>query len=194
MIRSFLGSRWMLYGPALVLSLLIVAGGWFGFGEYKRRQREVSEATKPKALPDPIGRSYIGKIRAQKTVLIPAPVAGTLESIEVSDGDEVFEGQVLGRIQNSAIVVGHVLESLGAKLFNKRFCIRHAGLEAVCVHNSDCGMRALWIGLQHMLEKVLFDATLADLLQKESEMQGMLEARHGELILPAPMQSKLINV
>lgn len=94
----------------------------------------------------------------------------------------------------SAIVVGHVLESLGGKLFNKRFCIRHAGLEAVCVHNSDCGMRALWIGLQHMLEKVLFRATLADLLQKESEMQGMLEARHGELILPAPIQSKLINV
>ncbi len=93
----------MLYGPALVLALLIAAGGWFGFGEYQRRQRAASDASKPKALPDPIRRSYVGKIRAQKTVLIPAPVDGTLESVEVSDGDEVFEGQLLGRIQNTTI-------------------------------------------------------------------------------------------
>ena len=93
----------------------------------------------------------------------------------------------------SSIVVGDVLESLGGKLFGDRFCGRHAGLVTVCVHNSDCGMRALWLGLQHMIEKVLFQATLADLLQKESAMQGMLETRHGALILPSPAQSKVAN-
>jgi hypothetical protein len=54
-------------------------------------------------------------------------------------------------------------------------------------------MRALWVGLQHMLEKVLFEATLSDLLQKESVMHEMLESRHGALILPQPMQSKSAN-
>ena len=93
----------MLYGPAVVLVLLIAAGGWFGFREYQRRQQAAAEIDKTKPIPDPIGRSYLGKIRAQKTVLIPAPVDGTLESVEVSDGDEVFEGQLLGRIRNTTI-------------------------------------------------------------------------------------------
>ena len=65
-----------------------------------------------------------------------------------------------------------------------------AGLVKACVHNTDCSMRALWLSLQLMLEKVLFQTTLADLLQKESGMQEMLETKHGALILPAPMQSK----
>ncbi len=93
----------------------------------------------------------------------------------------------------SMIVIGEVLESLGGKLFGDRFCGRHAGLETVCVHNSDCSMRALWLGLQNMLEKVLFHATLADLLHKESVMQSLLETRHGALILPEPMHSKVAN-
>lgn len=96
----------MLYGPALLLALLIVAGGWYGYGEFQRRQQAAVEATKAKPLPDPIGRSYLGKLRAQKTILIPAPMDGTLESVEVSDGDEVFEGQLLGKIRNSSIELG----------------------------------------------------------------------------------------
>ena len=39
-------------------------------------------------------------------------------------------------------------------------------------------MRALWIGLQHMLEKVLFQATLSDLLQK---LMAEYENRYGEM-------------
>ena len=96
----------MLYGPALLLALLIVAGGWYGYAEYQRRQKAAVEANKPKPIPDPIRQSYLGKLRAQKTVLIPAPMDGTLESVEVSDGEEVFEGQLLGKIRNTSIELG----------------------------------------------------------------------------------------
>lgn len=96
----------MLYGPALLLALLIVAGGWYGYAEYQRRQKAAVEANKPKPIPDPIRLSYLGKLRAQKTVLIPAPMDGTLESVEVSDGEEVFEGQLLGKIRNTSIELG----------------------------------------------------------------------------------------
>jgi Rrf2 family protein len=83
----------------------------------------------------------------------------------------------------SQIYVGDVLESLGGKLFGARFCERHAGLEPICVHHGDCSMRALWIGLQTMVERVLFQVTLTDLLGQEAVMRGMLETRHGALIL-----------
>jgi Rrf2 family protein len=86
------------------------------------------------------------------------------------------------------IRIGVVMEALGGKLFGGRFCERHSGLEEVCAHNSDCSMRALWIGLQSMLEKVLYKITLADLLQKESGMEQLLQIRHGDLMLNSPLQ------
>jgi len=93
----------MLYGPVLLLAAAIAGGGWYGYREYQRKTADAAEAAKPKPAPDLLGKTYPGKIRAQKTVLIPAPVEGTLESVEVTDGDEVYEGQLLGRIHNTAI-------------------------------------------------------------------------------------------
>lgn len=114
-------------------------------------------------------------------------IAGFVKSVRGQAG-----GYSLAKPSN-VILIGEVLEALGGKLFGDHFCGRHSGLETVCVHNSDCSMRALWIGLQHMLEKVLFQATLSDLLQKESLMHEMLESRHGALILPQPMNGKAAN-
>jgi Rrf2 family iron-sulfur cluster assembly transcriptional regulator len=105
-------------------------------------------------------------------------IAGFVKSVRGQSG-----GYSLAK-PASTILVGEVLEALGGKLFGEKFCGRHSGLESSCVHNSDCSMRALWIGLQHMLEKVLFHTTLAELMQKESVMHDMLESRHGALILP----------
>jgi Rrf2 family iron-sulfur cluster assembly transcriptional regulator len=115
-------------------------------------------------------------------------IAGFVKSVRGQAG-----GYTLAKPSNT-ILIGEVLEALGGKLFGDRFCGRHSGLEQVCVHSTDCSMRALWIGLQHMLEKVLFRATLADLLQKESIMHDMLESRHGALILPEPAHGKIAIV
>ncbi|MBM3761521.1 MAG: Rrf2 family transcriptional regulator [Acidobacteria bacterium] len=114
-------------------------------------------------------------------------IAGFVKSVRGQAG-----GYMLAKPAET-ILIGEVLEALGGKLFGDRFCGRHSGLESVCVHNTDCSMRALWLGLQHMLEKVLFKATLADLLKKEAFMQEMLETRHGALILPEPATAKLAN-
>lgn len=105
-------------------------------------------------------------------------LAGFVRSVRGQAG-----GYTLAR-PPAQIYVGQVLEALGGKLFGARFCDRHSGLEPVCVHNADCSMRSLWIGLQHMLEKVLFQVTLSDLLLKEIQMQDILTGRHGDLVMP----------
>lgn len=110
-------------------------------------------------------------------------IAGFVKSVRGQSG-----GYTLAK-PASTILVGEVLEALGGKLFSNRFCGRHSGLESVCVHNSDCSMRALWLGLQHMVEKVVFRTTLSDLLMKEGAMQELLESRHGNLILPEPVRA-----
>lgn len=114
-------------------------------------------------------------------------IAGFVKSVRGQAG-----GYMLAKPANT-MLIGDVLEALGGKLFGDKFCGRHSGLEIVCVHNSDCSMRALWVGLQNMVEKVLFQATVADLLQKELFMQDMLETRHGHLVLPQPIAQKLAN-
>ena len=111
-------------------------------------------------------------------------IAGFVKSVRGQSG-----GYSLAK-PSKTILVGDVLEALGGKLFGEKFCGRHSGLETTCVHNSDCSMRALWLGLQHMLEKVLFHTTLAELMQKETGMHEMLESRHGALILPQPISGK----
>ena len=103
-LGRFLASRWMLYGPVTVLALVIAGGAWYGYGEFKRRERATAEARKPKPTVDPVGQTFTGKIRAQKTVQVAAPLGGTLESLEVNDGEEVIEGQLLARILNSGFV------------------------------------------------------------------------------------------
>lgn len=109
-------------------------------------------------------------------------LAGFVRSVRGQAG-----GYTLAKPSNQ-IYVGQVLEALGGKLFGSRFCERHSGLEPVCVHNSDCSMRSLWIGLQNILEKVLFQVTLSELLLKEGQMQETLFGRHGNLIMPAPKE------
>lgn len=44
-----------------------------------------------------------GKIQAVDVAQIPVPLDGVLEEVAVKVGDEVFEGQILGRIANAAL-------------------------------------------------------------------------------------------
>ena len=46
--------------------------------------------------------SLTGRVVALNVLGIPAPVEGTLESVVFSIGEEVFEGELLGHIRNTA--------------------------------------------------------------------------------------------
>ncbi len=93
----------MLYVPALALSVFIGTAGWYGWREYRSQQQQKAEAARPAPAVDPITQPWAGRIRAQKTLAIPAPIDGTLEAMDVHDGDDVFEGQLLAHIKNTAV-------------------------------------------------------------------------------------------
>lgn len=75
------------------------------------------------------------------------------------------------------INVGAVMEALGGRLYSASFCSRHAGLQEVCVHDTDCAMRSLWASLQTRIAAVLSDTSLQDLLRPEIEMAGLVSLR-----------------
>ena len=78
-----------------------------GFTLFRREAKKVE----PKKAPPPVTPviasgaelTYTGVISARELLLVAAPVEGTLEALEVQPGQEVFEGQLLGRIRNESL-------------------------------------------------------------------------------------------
>lgn len=66
------------------------------------------------------------------------------------------------------IVVGDVLAALGPRLFDARFCERHAGSEDLCAHEGDCSIRPVLRQLQEAVDAVMGRLTLAELLRGET--------------------------
>jgi Rrf2 family protein len=63
-----------------------------------------------------------------------------------------------------------VLSALGGPLFDTGFCDRHAGSERHCLNTRDCSIRPVLRGLQHAVDHVLGELTLASLLPSEREV------------------------
>jgi Rrf2 family protein len=79
------------------------------------------------------------------------------------------------------IVVGHVLATLGGRLYDPAFCEGHAGVERLCTHMPDCSIRSVWRMVQQAIDQVLGKITLKDLLKTEPEMNAW---REGSPALP----------
>jgi Rrf2 family protein len=62
------------------------------------------------------------------------------------------------------ILVGDALAALGPRLFDARFCQRHAGAESSCTHVSDCSIRPVLSQLQDAVDGVMGRLTLDQLL------------------------------
>ena len=70
------------------------------------------------------------------------------------------------------IMVGNVLDSLGGRLFDPKFCQSHAGQREECPHSIDCSLRTLWRTVQTALDQVLGKTSLQDLLRNEEDMRN----------------------
>lgn len=70
------------------------------------------------------------------------------------------------------INVGHVLATLGGRLYEPSFCDSHTGVERLCTHMPDCSIRSVWRMLQAAVDQVLGRIHLSDLLVSEREMNA----------------------
>jgi Rrf2 family protein len=82
-------------------------------------------------------------------------------------------------LPSSQIPVGEALAVLGGRLFEPDFCERHAGIEQVCAHTTDCSLRSLWRMVQLAVDQVLTNMTIKDLLGPERELTPIAVGRAG---------------
>lgn len=67
----------------------------------------------------------------------------------------------------SLIAVADVVDVLGGRLFDDRFCDHFAGSEDNCTHSlAACSVRALWGQVQEAVDQVLSRTSLTDLLEQ----------------------------
>lgn len=91
--------KWVLFAGVVLLAA-IGAGAYM----WHRKQAPPQQPAKGPAEPPPGTEITLeGMIRAVDRIRINAPVSGVLEEFAVAPGDEVHEGQILGRIANDAI-------------------------------------------------------------------------------------------
>lgn len=77
--------------------------------------------------------------------------------------------------------VGDVVAALGGHLYTRSFCDRFSGDAQVCVHACDCPLRSLWLGIEQVITALLERCTLADLRNKERDVQQWLADQLCEL-------------
>lgn len=84
---------------ALALVLILLAGGiWL-----RRSWTPAVSSPAPAAQPAPSELTATGAIRAQQVVPVPIPVEGVIQNFFADVGAEVYEGELLAQIRNSAL-------------------------------------------------------------------------------------------
>jgi Rrf2 family protein len=83
---------------------------------------------------------------------------GLVRSARGKDG-----GYTLARSPRQ-IMIADALEVLGGRLYDGRFCDRHAGMTTSCANLSGCSIRTVWQRVQDAVDGVLAGLTLHDLI------------------------------
>jgi multidrug resistance efflux pump len=82
------------------IAALVVAGGAFGIFKWRASHKPKLIAAVAASPAQPTDVILSGIVEARETIGVGAPMDGTLESYFVELNQEVFQGQLLGRIRN----------------------------------------------------------------------------------------------
>lgn len=128
--RPSLAIRAIPWVASAALLAAVAGGGWYAY----KQTRPAPKQEQKTAVVEPYF-SLAGKVRARNIVNVAAPTDGTLEQLEVDDGQEVFEGQLLARIQNTTLTTAAdqakaEVERLETRLNNLESTLISARLEA----------------------------------------------------------------
>jgi Rrf2 family iron-sulfur cluster assembly transcriptional regulator len=73
------------------------------------------------------------------------------------------------------IIINKVLKTLGGALFDKEFCVSHAGTLKLCTNSIDCSSRSLWQMIQFIVDQFLDKISLQDLVNSEQDSVKVFE-------------------
>lgn len=76
------------------------------------------------------------------------------------------------------IRLSEIIKILDADVVGKH-CASHAGVRDTCVHDGDCGIRPVIIGLHEVVENALSRITLAQLVGDERSVDAMFHSIQG---------------
>ena len=93
--------KWILVAGTAVLAA--VAAGALSFLRQETPANESAAASQSPGAPSSNEVSLSGKIQAQHVATVRAQVNGEIESFLVDTGEQVYEGQLLARISNTAL-------------------------------------------------------------------------------------------
>ena len=65
------------------------------------------------------------------------------------------------------VSIAEVLTVLDGPLFKAHYCERYSGMDSVCVHSTECSVRALWSTIDFTISRILDNTMLKDLLGGE---------------------------
>jgi Rrf2 family transcriptional regulator, iron-sulfur cluster assembly transcription factor len=71
-------------------------------------------------------------------------------------------GYVLAR-PSEQIYLKDIFDCLGEPVFAKGYCSRHTGDFNACVHNGNCEVKKIWVGLDGFINSIFNKVTLAEL-------------------------------
>ncbi|HQX54984.1 MAG TPA: Rrf2 family transcriptional regulator [Pyrinomonadaceae bacterium] len=86
-------------------------------------------------------------------------------------------GYILAR-PASEVRLNEVIKVLDQDVLNKH-CESYTGVLDSCVHNGDCGIRPVIVGLHEIVENALSQITLAQLVGTESSVDAMFHSIQG---------------
>jgi multidrug efflux pump subunit AcrA (membrane-fusion protein) len=92
--------KWLLFGGCLIL-LAIAAGAITVWRKQQSQPAPAAPAPPPAVVSGDLSLS--GKVEARNVVPVKSPSAGTVEEYLVNEGEEVYEGQLLARLNNPTL-------------------------------------------------------------------------------------------
>jgi len=79
------------------------------------------------------------------------------------------------------IVIGNVMNVLGGKFFDTKYCETHSPELTICAHSSDCSVRSFWQILQVSIDNVMNSLTLKDLMGEEKDIFELSNSKIGNI-------------
>jgi multidrug resistance efflux pump len=124
------------FAAVMVLALIAGPAGYLYFRKnVAEKQPEAPVKASAGEVQSGAEVSYPANVQARHIVTVAAPVEGTLDSLDVEVGSDVFEGQILGRIKNGGLEAERdraieELESAQSRLNNLESALIAARLES----------------------------------------------------------------